>query len=1327
MLGVVWLVATLACGGPAPVPEQPSEEVRSDLATASAAPNVVCTLPPTFAGIASVNNARVSTCTNTITWVAGTPACGGTLSYSVYRGTNSGFTPSVSNRIAMGVAGTSYSDDLNLTSGTTYYYVVRATEQSSSFNEDANTVEKSSAPTGAEFLGINYFDDLDGNRPANAAAYWSASDPSLTLTTGCHYQSATKAYRFGSASSACGGTYGISTVASLVLGGNNSTPGINGFQLSAAAISPRLTFNLWYFLEPRYDGAWLAYSTTSATGPWTQVGDTPSTTAPYISAGGYDDTLESNVFTQIWTGTNTGANGSLKQVSVDLLALAGQSVWFAFQFYSDHSLTKEGLYLDDVRLTAEAYATCNTRTPPSGQVFAYKVSGLPTTFQAGSSTYVTFTAVDWGGNKVTSYSGRAALSSSDPQVGMATSVNFAAGSATALVTLRTVGTQIVTAKDMTNPTVQGSGSTSVTPGSATGLRFVAQPAHSVAGTPIQPAVKVELVDSYGNSVTTSTESVTLALEDNPGGGTLSGTTTVTTVAGVATFSNLSINKTGTGYTLVASASWFFDETSQAFNITPAAPASLAFVTQPPNGSAGSPLSPAVQVKLLDAFGNATSSTADVTAALGTNPTGGVLSGTTTVAAVNGIATFSNLRVSKPGSGYTLRMTSGSLGAISSSSFNVAVGPATQLAFSASPDSTTAGALLSTVQVQVLDAAGNPITGSTVPVTLTLGGPAGGTLGGTTTVSAVQGVATFSNLFIQKAGVGYTVTAGSSGLQSATSGAFFITPAAAARLAFSVQPSNTGVGTVITPAVKVSVQDAFGNLALGATPSITLALATNPSGATLGGTTTVAAVDGVATFDTLSIGKAGSGYKLSAAAGALTSTTSTAFNVQTGSAARLVFTQVPTSTTAGTSLGSVLVELQDAQGNRVDASSSITLSLQGGQGGTLSGTTTVAAIQGVATFNTLSIARVGTGYQLKAQASGVSEATSPVFNITHGPPAVASFTVQPGSTQAGAAISPVVRVALQDAFGNGATSATDAITVTIGDNPGNGTLSGTKTVNAVQGVATFADLSINRAGQGYTLRAIAGALPAATSEAFNIKPSAAASFTLEIASSVKAGQQATLSATAYDAYGNLAVDYGGTVNVTSSDGAASFASTATFVGGTLPSFKVTFKSPGPRTVTLTDAARASLIGTAQVNVTSSTQPTVSVTEPAGGTTVSGQVRISATGVVDPTTPVVQLSIRVDGDEVASGTGTTVTGTWDSTRVQDGTAHTITAVMTYGTGNVVHSAPEIVTVRNGDGGDGGDNGQSSGGGCGATSSADAGLSFSLLVLAAVSSAVRTRRRA
>src|SRR5204862_4998609 len=83
-------------------------------------------------------------------------------------------------------------------------------------------------------------------------------------------------------------------------------------------------------------------------------------------------------------------------------------------------------------------------------------------------------------------------------------------------------------------------------------------------------------------------------------------------------------------------------------------------------------------------------------------------------------------------------------------------------------------------------------------------PGGGTLSGTATVSAVSGVATFSTLSIDKSGAGYTFTAASGALTGATSAAFTISPAAASKLAFTVQPTNTTAGVTIAPAARVAV-------------------------------------------------------------------------------------------------------------------------------------------------------------------------------------------------------------------------------------------------------------------------------------------------------------------------------------------------------------------------------------------------------------------------------------------------------------------------------------------------------------------------------------------
>src|SRR5207244_2218722 len=148
--------------------------------------------------------------------------------------------------------------------------------------------------------------------------------------------------------------------------------------------------------------------------------------------------------------------------------------------------------------------------------------------------------------------------------------------------------------------------------------------------------------AFGNVATEFTGAVAIALGSNPGGSTLSGTTPVAAVNGVATFF-MSLNKSGTGYTLTASAGGFAPVTSTAFDITPGTATQLAFGTQPGTTVAGQQITPAVKLRALDALGNvATGFTGAITVALGSNPGGATLSGTLVVAAVGGVASFGDL-------------------------------------------------------------------------------------------------------------------------------------------------------------------------------------------------------------------------------------------------------------------------------------------------------------------------------------------------------------------------------------------------------------------------------------------------------------------------------------------------------------------------------------------------------------------------------------------------------------------------------------------------------------------------------------------------------------
>ena len=189
--------------------------------------------------------------------------------------------------------------------------------------------------------------------------------------------------------------------------------------------------------------------------------------------------------------------------------------------------------------------------------------------------------------------------------------------------------------------------------------------------------------------------------------------------------------------------------------------------------------------------------------------------------------------------------------------------------------------------------------------------------------------------------------------------------------------------------------------------------------------------------------------------------------------KLAFVVQPRDIAQGRILFAVQVEVQDASGNRVTrATNSITIAMGTNPSGTtVSGVATLNARNGVAVFGNLLVGFYAGGdlaHTLVATSPGLTSATSTNFSI---PPFVA-FIVQPSLTAPGAVISPPVQVELRDANGN-RVSTDQGVRIKIGANPGGGQLSGTTTVNTVNGVATFSDLSINSPGEGYSLIALAG--------------------------------------------------------------------------------------------------------------------------------------------------------------------------------------------------------------------------------------------------------------
>jgi len=99
------------------------------------------------------------------------------------------------------------------------------------------------------------------------------------------------------------------------------------------------------------------------------------------------------------------------------------------------------------------------------------------------------------------------------------------------------------------------------------------------------------------------------------------------------------------------------------------------------------------------------------------------------------------------------------------------------------------------------------------------------------------------------------------------------------LGFFVQPNTSNAGQLMSPPVEVVARDSLGSTDTAFTGTITIGLTGNSTGASLSGTTSRRAVNGIAAFDDLRVDKAGT-YTLQASTSGAEAVTSTAFSITT---------------------------------------------------------------------------------------------------------------------------------------------------------------------------------------------------------------------------------------------------------------------------------------------------------------------------------------------------------------------------------------------------------------------------------------------------------------
>jgi hypothetical protein len=130
----------------------------------------------------------------------------------------------------------------------------------------------------------------------------------------------------------------------------------------------------------------------------------------------------------------------------------------------------------------------------------------------------------------------------------------------------------------------------------------------------------------------------------------------------------------------------------------------------------------------------------------------------------------------------------------------------------------------------------------------------------------------------------------------------------ARLAFTSQPAGALPDVALPRAPVVSVLDSNGTLTAWAEPDVTLALDTNPGGATLGGVNPSGATGGMAAFSNIAVvgGIVSSGYTFAASAPHLAGATSEVFEIWQGVAGAISAPETWASETVYAMTGHVFV-------------------------------------------------------------------------------------------------------------------------------------------------------------------------------------------------------------------------------------------------------------------------------------------------------------------------------------------------------------------------------------------------------------------------------------
>jgi predicted outer membrane repeat protein len=491
-------------------------------------------------------------------------------------------------------------------------------------------------------------------------------------------------------------------------------------------------------------------------------------------------------------------NNSQITLSVGGVDVASASVNNGVAYFGSLSFANPGTYSLTASLS-NSNATIQSTSftvDPAAPVYTLFVGPQPSNETAGNPFSISVTEKDQNGTQ--------AFSDSTSQVSLSyTYTGSSGGTLTGTTPPETVnqgianftltpsaaGAYLITASDGSDLT-GNLGVNVLAP--ITYLVFTQEPGNvTIGGASAQFAVSVE----QNNQVVLSDNSFVRVTVIQPNFADFGGTLNVQAVNGVATFNNYFLGNLPEGYNVILQATDLTNSNdvptdSTSFQAFPAPPRNLT-VRVSPTAPAGTSFD-AGGFELTDAFGDVISDDASsVTASIGSGPAGATLGGTVTEPMNVG---FNNLIITKAGT-YGLQFTDATDGVTAFSAVTITSdGVPTQLAFVQQPNTVAINAgIEAPVAIALEDQYGNVVTtdnSDVVELSLASSTSAGATLGGPISVTAIDGVATFTGASLNATG-SYTLGASSSNFSPVTSNSFNVVPPATIYVDQSAAGGDTG--------------------------------------------------------------------------------------------------------------------------------------------------------------------------------------------------------------------------------------------------------------------------------------------------------------------------------------------------------------------------------------------------------------------------------------------------------------------------------------------------------------------------------------------------------